>query len=181
MLFVLNFLEGSIITLGAGLSLPATKMNFTAALIVLIAADIVSDLIYYSLGRSSKAILQSKYARYVGINHRRLAVVRGYYDKHGKVTLFFAKMSDVLAMPAIVLAGVTDMKTTTFVSLSVLTSIIKGILLFTAGYLLSDSVSRQGIESVVHLASGLCVLIITVLMFRYFYEKIKNDEPKNKK
>ncbi len=181
MLFVLNFLEGSIITLGAGLSLPATGLNFSVALTVLMIADIVSDITYYLIGRSSSAVLESKYAKYVGINHHRLAVVKGYYDKHGKVTLFFAKMSDVLAMPAIVLAGVSEMRLPTFLTMSIATSILKGVTLFTAGYLLSDSVSTQGVESVVHLISGLCVLVVTILMFKYFYEKIKNDGQKTNK
>lgn len=177
-LFVLNFVEGSVITLGAGLSATAAGLNYFIALSVLIATDIISDIIYYSLGRFSNRIFESKYAKLVGVTKRRLGLVKGYYDRHGKSTLFFAKMSDVLAMPAIILAGVIKMPISTFLAVSIITSIIKGVALFTAGYLLSSSISRQGIVEIMHLMSGVCILIVTILMFRYFYVRIKTDGTK---
>lgn len=174
-LFVLNFLEGSIITLGAGLSASTTGLNYPIALSVLIVADIISDIFYYSLGRFSNRIFETKYVKLVGVNKRRLGLVKGYYDRHGKVTLFFAKMSDILAMPAIILAGVIKMPISTFLTVSIFTSVVKGVALFTAGYLLSSSISLHGITEMMHVVSGVCILIITILMFRYFYVRIKND------
>lgn len=180
-LFVLNFVEGSVVTLGAGLSMHTTGLNYSVALIVLVIADIVSDMFYYSLGRFSGHIFESKYANLIGINNYRLGLVKGYYNRHGKVTLFIAKMSDILAMPAIVLAGVIKMRLSTFLPVSIATSIIKGVMLFTAGYLLSSSVGKQVAVSIMHLLSGICILIITVLIFRYFYVRIKDDGTKNNK
>jgi membrane protein DedA with SNARE-associated domain len=177
-LFVLNFLEGSVITLGAGLSTAATGLNYSIALSVLIAADIISDIFYYSLGRFSNRIIDSKYAKFVGVTERRLGMVRGYYDRHGKSTLFFAKMSDVLAMPAIILAGVIKMPMSTFLAVSIITSIVKGVALFSAGFLLSSSISHHSIIEIMHLISGVCILIVTILMFRYFYVRIKTDGTK---
>lgn len=177
-LFVLNFLEGSIITLGAGLSASATGLNYPLALSVLIVADIVSDIFYYSLGRFSSRIFETKFARIVGVNKRRLGLVKGYYERHGKITLFFAKMSDVLAMPAIILAGVIKMPIGTFLGVSIVTSVVKGVALFTAGYLLSSSISLHGITEMMHVVSGVSILIITILMFRYFYVKINTDGTK---
>lgn len=180
-LFVLNFVEGSVITLGAGLSLPVTGLNYIAALCVLIAADIISDIVYYLLGRFSSRIFESKYAKIVGVTEHRLRLVKGYYDRHGKTTLFFAKMSDVLAMPAIILAGAIKMRIATFLTVSIITSVAKAVMLFTAGYLLSNSISQQGIVEIMHLMSGACILIITILLFRYFYVKINTDGTKNNK
>lgn len=161
--------------------MPVTRLNFLVALCVLIAADITSDIVYYSLGRFSSHIFESHYAKVIGVTERRLNLVKGYYDRHGKITLFFAKMSDVLAMPAIILAGVIKMRIATFLTVSIITSIVKAVMLFTAGYLLSSSVSQQGIVEIMHLMSGACILIITILLFRYFYAKINTDGTKNDK
>lgn len=90
-------------------------------------------------------------------------------------------MSDVLAMPAIMLAGVIRMRLATFLTVSILSSVVKGILLFTAGYLLSSSISQQGIVQMMRLLSGACILTITILLFRYFYVKINGDGTKNEK
>ena len=177
-LFILNFLEGSIITLGAGLSASATGLNYPIALSVLIAADIISDIFYYLLGRFSNRIFETKFARLVGVNKRWLGLVKGYYDRHGKFTLFFAKMSDILAMPAIILAGVIKMPISTFLRVSIFTSVVKAVALFTAGYLLSSSISLHSMTEIIHLISGICILMVTILMFRYFYVRIKTDGTK---
>lgn len=180
-LFVLNFVEGSVITLGAGLSLPVTGLNYSIALCVLIVADIVSDIAYYLLGRFTGHVFESKFARFIGVSKYRLDLVGAYYDRHGKITLFFAKMSDVLAMPAIILAGVIRMRLDTFLIVSATSSIIKALILFTAGYLLSSSNSGESIVKIMHLTSGVCILIVAILMFRYFYVRIKNDGTKKNK
>lgn len=180
-LFFLSFLEGSVITLGAGLSAQTTNLDYRLALLTLITADIVSDLFYYSLGRFGGGILHTKYARIIGVTERRLDLVESYYSKHGKITLFFAKMSDLLAMPAVIIAGAIKMKLRDYIAVSFVTSILKAVLLFSAGYLLGNSLGRHGLVLIQNLLSGLFILILTIFIFRYFYVKIKQDKARRRR
>ncbi len=180
-LFFLNFLEGSVITLGAGLSAQATHLDYCLALLTLITADIVSDLFYYGLGRFGGGILHTKYARIIGVTEHHLDLVESYYSKHGKITLFFAKMSDLLAMPAVIIAGAIKMKLRDYIAVSVVTSILKAVLLFSAGYLLGNSLGRNGLVLIQNMLSGLFILILTIFIFRYFYVKIRQDKALKRK
>jgi membrane protein DedA with SNARE-associated domain len=118
-------------------------------------------------------ILNSRKLRLFGVSDKRLNMVKHYYSEHGKFTLFFAKMSDVLAMPAILLAGFIKMDFKVFMVVSVSTSILKGSLLFGAGFLLSYGYHEIPALQLLYAMAGLSVLALAIVVFRYNYLKIR--------
>ena len=176
LLFILNFFEGSIVTLGAGLSTQIVGIDIRAALAVLIVSDVVSDVFYYYVGRAGGRVFHSRYAKLIGVTPRRLAMVEKYYVSHGTATLVFAKLSDILAMPGVLIAGAVRMKLRVFFTISVVCSIIKGVILYFGGLLISQGVIGISTQLFVSVFYGLMLVIVGILICTYFYKKISEQK-----
>jgi membrane protein DedA with SNARE-associated domain len=132
-IFLLNIIEGSIVTVGAGVAIRNSEIQFWITYLVIVSADVISDFLYYYIGRKSNGIFESPYLRFVGVTPLRLKKVTSFYDKHGVKTLITAKLSYFFAVPAIVLAGSTNMNSKKFAIMSVCTAAVKGLLLLIGG------------------------------------------------
>ena len=84
-------------------------------------------------------------------------------------------MSDVLAVPAVVLAGITRMPFGLFISVSVATSILKSIVIVTAGYLISKGTDTTDANFVVYGFGGVFLVVLIVVFARFFYAEVKKS------
>ncbi len=170
-IFLLNIIEGSIITVGAGMAIRNSEINFWITYFVIVSADVMSDFLYYYLGHKSKRLLESPYLRLVGITPKRLKKVASFYKKHGIKALIVAKFSDVFAVPAIVLAGSTNMSRRKFAVMSVGTATVKGLMLLAGGYFIGLSFAND-FRFVSELLSGSILILVSVFVSIAAYKRI---------
>ena len=171
-LFILGFIEGSVVTVGVGLTAPLLGMDVWISLVILIVADILSDLAYYFLGRTGSKYVHGRYAKYIGITSQRMSRVEEYYRKHGAVTVVFAKFSDILAAPGIIIAGAVGMRLRTFALISIGCSLCKTPILYFGGVFISLGLFSIGAPLLLAIISGIALLSLGVTLLIYFYRKI---------
>lgn len=171
--FLLNLFGGGIVTFGVGAALHGLSLNLVAAYIAIICADTVSDIFYYCLGRFASGALQNKIIKPGSKAAHRFAMVEQYFEKHGATTVFLGKMSDVLAIPAVMLAGIVKMSFAKFLVICTLTTLVKTALILAAGYLIGRSMDTTDAHFAFFGVAGLFLLALVVVMARYFYAAVR--------
>jgi membrane protein DedA with SNARE-associated domain len=91
-LFPFAVFEGPIIGVIAGFLAAAGKMNVLGVFLVLIAGDMVGDVMYYGLGRWGGRTIVVRYGRYIGITPAKMQAAERYQDsKSFTALLLFGK------------------------------------------------------------------------------------------
>lgn len=170
--FFLNLFGGGIATFGVGLALRTASLNFFGVFVAIILADTLSDVFYYCVGRFASHALQNKFIKQSGKGHARFSAVESYFEQHGKSTVFLAKMSDVLAIPAVVLAGAVKMPFPIYLLICSATTVFKTALILGAGYLLSRSADPTDAHFVLYGISGLFLVVLVIVLMRFIYKEI---------
>lgn len=168
-LFGLNILEGSVITMVAGFIARVGQLHFVIALCVMILGDIVSDIGYFYIGRHAQKLRPTWLGKLVGLQSSMLDKFEVLYKKHGTKAIVIAKLTDGLAVSAILLAGYTRMTLRRFVGISVPTAIGKALILFIIGYEFGAAIgaAEKAIRSISTASVLLALFILTSLLFRH--------------
>jgi len=102
----LVILEGPVATL---LGASAAAMGFMRPVPVFLtaaSANLVSDALWYQLGRLGKAEWMVSHARWLGLRPARVEMMQRKIRRNGVRMLFLAKLTLVFSVPALVAAGV---------------------------------------------------------------------------
>ena len=159
-LFPALIVEGPIITvLAAFLASPGggSILHIVPVFWIVVAADIIGDAFYYSLGRWGR-----RWRKMVGISEEKLNKVERYFENHGPKTLAVAKISHGLGWITMVGAGSARMPFGKFMAVSSLISIPKSLLLLALGYYYGKSYEALG-----QYMNSTALMITSVLLFAF--------------
>ena len=165
--------EGPILTfISAFMSSPAggSVFNITIVFILVLLADVVGDIMYYSIGRWGGANMIKKFGTRMGVTDARIEYVKEYYRKHGKKTLAVAKISHGLGWPTMMIAGAIRVPFAPFLMFTTIVSILKSVLFVAIGYyygesytLLSDYISLGGFIITTIVIVVIIAIIVSIL------------------
>src|SRR4051812_44105505 len=91
-LFPIAALEGPIITIIAALLASQGYFNIFAVYFVVVASDLVGDVLYYALGRWGQPLLV-RWGKYIRLNHEQLRALEERFRTSGGRTLLFGKFT----------------------------------------------------------------------------------------
>ncbi len=132
-LFPIAVLEGPIIAVIAGFLITTGHLKFLPVFLIVLAGDIVGDVLYYTIGRYGGRPFIRRWGHYIGLHAERLASVEDHFHKHPKKTLFFGKTQSWGSL-ILVAAGVSHMPLGLFAWVNLVSSIPKTILFISLGY-----------------------------------------------
>jgi membrane protein DedA with SNARE-associated domain len=131
-LFVLVIVEGFFSTIAGGALSAQGVLNIGIACIVVIAADMTSDFLYYTFG---KKISKTPVAKFVGLSATQVVKVEKLFTRYGAAeTIILAKLSSYLAVPVIVAAGAIHMPKRKFYGYCFVAGTVKAAVLLFIGY-----------------------------------------------
>ncbi len=158
-LYILVIIEGFFSTIAGGALSAQGIMNIFVVCLVVIAADITGDILYYTFG---KKISKTPFGKFVGLSPKQIIKVEKLFTRFGAAeTIILAKLSSYLAIPVIVAAGAIHMPKRKFYGYCLIAGTLKAVVLVLIGYYFGKE-----IHNVVHsVIIGSIALSIAIVMY----------------
>lgn len=131
-IFPLAIAEGPLTTVLGGVLVSLGCLDFAPVLAIVIAGDIIADIVYYFLGRSGRDIIHK--IKFIKIPEERIKHLEDHYINHPWKTMIVGKLSYGLGAIFLVASGAARMPFRKFMELIASLTIIKSSLLLLAGY-----------------------------------------------
>lgn len=128
--------------LGAGALAGTGRMNLGAALLLALAATLVSDVIWYEIGRRRGAKVLNFLCRISLEPDSCVRRTEGIFSKHGAKSLLVSKFVPGLNTVAPPLAGIFHMRLPRFLLFDTLGALVWAGSFLGAGYIFSDQIER---------------------------------------
>ena len=170
--------EGPAITIVAGAMVAAGQLNPVTAFLLLVAADLVGDGAYYSLGRFGHAPLIKRIGRWLALTPERLAPMEKQFHKNDWKLLLIGK-TQALGSLVLYFAGASRMDFKRFMGLNLAATAPKVFIFELAGYFLGRSLFHTNhyinIVTLSFFGIGLLLLFFYWLVRRHIRNSISDD------
>jgi len=169
-LFPIAIFEGPIISVIAGLLIALKYMDFYVAFPVLVAGDLVGDLLLYALGHWGKKKFAAKWGRYIGINNARLAKIEKHFEKNAGKTLLLGKVFHGIGGVFLFAAGAVNVPFPKFMWFNFLGTVPKSLILISVGFYFGYALAT--IKSILELVGVFVVgtAAVAILAWLYFHK-----------
>lgn len=168
----LAVIEGPIVTILAAGVAGAIGVALWQITLVVIAADLVGDLIFYGIGRAGPTLLPRRFRAQV--QGPRSAALRAQFAARGGRILLIGKLTHSLGAVVLVAAGAARMNVAAFLGWNLIATIPKSIALVALGYWAGQTYARA--EAWL-LRAGLLGAAVMVVIFVLWLLKRKTPCP----
>jgi membrane protein DedA with SNARE-associated domain/rhodanese-related sulfurtransferase len=156
------------VLLTAGTLVATHKLSGPVSLLCVLAACVLSDSVWYLLGRRYGNTIIKLLCRFSFESQTCVSKTEGYFQKRGPATLLFAKFVPGLSTVAPPIAGQTGMRYMRFLGYDIVGSTIWGTSYLLAGYFFGDVAqkSQRFFGILGHFAVAIFVAAVLGLMLR---------------
>lgn len=134
-LFPLACIEGPILGFIAGTLVALGYFNPWIVFGVLVAGDVVPDVIYYCIGRfGERRSLIRRYAQKIGVSPEHFESIHSLWHNHTGTSMVFSKLAYGLSTPFLISAGIVGLNFTRFIRYSLPISVAQYAVLMGLGY-----------------------------------------------
>ncbi len=133
-LFPIMVFEGPIVTIIAGFLISLGVMSWPITYIIIVAGDLVGDLMFYYIGKIGRLKWIRRWGKYIGLNENRVEKVEKFFREHPAKTLLFGKLSHVVGAPVIIAAGLAKMPVLNFLWWNLLGTLPKSFAILIVGF-----------------------------------------------
>lgn len=176
-LFPLVAIEGPIVTIIAGFLVHIRILNFYTAYIVIVLADVTGDILWYSVGRFGRGIIE-RFGHLIGISEKKLQGIDKHFGENGHKTVFFSKLFLGLEFAFLIGAGMSKFDFKRYVLYILLPTLPKSLIFILIGYFSGgayvylDSLLKNIFLSVFIVLIG--VLIFYFVVYRFIMGKFSS-------
>lgn len=175
-LFFLALFEGPIITIIAGFFSSLGFMNFFTVYVVIVAGDLIGDIMHYSFGRFGGRKFIDRWGRYIGVGENQVESLSKQFEKRGDKLLFIGKMLHGVGGAFLVAAGLIKMNFGKFVFANLLATFIKSLILLLIGFYFGHAFeSLNSYLEKISLISFALIFFSAIIYFLYFRKKSDNQ------
>lgn len=169
-LFPLACLEGPILGFITGSLIPLGYFHPLPLLLVLVAADVIPDMLYYSAGRFGKrANLIERVGRKVGLTPERFGMLERLWHVHTVKSMLITKFSYGLSTPLLITAGLVHLPFRRFVVLSAALALLQYSVLVALGYFFGQYFAQ--VEGTLVRVQLLIAAAVVVFVGYYFFTR----------
>jgi membrane protein DedA with SNARE-associated domain len=160
-LLPIAILEGPAITVVAGAMVAAGQLNGPVAFVLLVAADLVGDAVYYGLGRFGHAPVVHRIGAWLSLTPERLQPLEQRFRDNDWKLLMIGK-TQALGSLILYFAGASRVNFARFMGLNIVGTLPKVLIFLAAGYFLGQSLLRsdKSIDLVTLVFFGLALLVL---------------------
>ena len=165
-------LEGPIVTVIAAWLATRGFFPLWALALVVIAADLIGDLLFYALGRWGRGVLPPRLLDRFGLGAARLDALAAHFEVKGGRTLLFGKFTHSIGFAVLVAAGAGRMKLGQFLFFNLLGTVPKSLFFVALGYGFGAAYAR--IDHWISRASLVMLAVIVAFAASWFlYRKAR--------
>lgn len=133
-LFPLMVVGGPVVQVLSGSLVAAKILNFLITFLIVLAADLTGDSIYYVIGRFGGLKFIRRYGQYFGLDANRVTAIENHFSNHGGRTLILGKITQAFGAIVLVSAGVAKMPYLQFLFYNLVATVLKSLFLLLVGY-----------------------------------------------
>jgi len=175
-MFIIMLVEGPIITYVASFAASLGIFNIFIVVILSILGDVIGDIILFFIGRISK---EANIERYVhkSMNMTRMDKLKMYLDENPGKAITVIKLTPLLPIPGLILAGASNIKFKKFIIYSVVVSLIYCLSMAVLGFYsgVAFLTIAKYVKYAEYLVGGTVLLIILVFyIIKFISKKISN-------
>ena len=177
-LFPIAVFEGPAATMLAGALVATGQLDAYTTFAVLVAADLVGDAVYYSLGRWGHNHLIEQIGQRLGLTHDKLQPLEVRFKKHDWKLLLVGK-TQALGSLVLYFAGAIRMPFLRFMAWNLLATFPKTALFEAAGYFLGQTIlrSRKTMDEITLVTFGVALLLLALYwLSKRYVEKELSDQ-----
>jgi membrane protein DedA with SNARE-associated domain len=176
-LFPVMIIEGPIITITVSFLVSTGILHISVVVIYIFAVlgNLISDVVYYVIGRVGRERFIKKYGGYIGLHEERIRYIESHYKEHLLKTVLVAKITEAAIVPALVAAGIAKADFYKFVTLSLAIELVKVFVFIFIGYNFGKLYVMIGLSLKDAMwAYGITICIFAILFV--MYKKLKAKE-----
>jgi len=140
--FPLVVVEGPLVTIVAGFLSSLGLFNFLLVYVIVVVADLTGDILYYCAGRWWLAGIFQKTLTFFGISLSKVGRIGKALKKNRGKVLFFGKLSHVIGVIILFVAGHVEVPFSDFLWYNFLATLPKSLVLLLVGYYFGSAVSN---------------------------------------
>lgn len=167
-LFPIAVLEGPAVTMVAGGLVASGQFDGVTVALMLIAADLIGDALYYSLGRWGHTPFLERLETILGLTHERFRPLEDGFRRHDWKLLLIGKTQPFGSL-ILYFAGATRMPVGRFVLLNLLATAPKVLFFEGVGYFVGSSITR----SMRYLDYGAVAMLALAGIGLYAYHRVR--------
>lgn len=142
LLLPLAILEGPVVSVLAGWFSAIGLFDVRAAFAVMLAGDLLGDLLFYLMGRRGIAFMSRGWRRRLGLSAARVGAMVRHFRDHGFKTLVIAKLTHAAGAAALVAAGAARMPLLPFVLANIVAAVPKVAALMALGWVFGAAIDQ---------------------------------------
>ena len=158
----------------AGFVAARGDLNFVGVILVGTAGSVVGALPWYyagaKLGTERMKRLAGRWGHWLTLSPEDVDKARSWFDRHGRVAVFFGRLVPAVRTLISVPAGIVGMPMTLFLIYSTLGSLIWTALLALAGFLLESQYEKVQ-EYLNPVSTGVVVLMVLYYLYRLIRQR----------
>ncbi len=171
-LFPLIVVEGPIVSITAGFLSSINILNIFIVYPVVVMADLIGDIFYYSIGRWGGKRFLHKYGKFFRLNERIIDKLEAHFKKHTKKTIIIGKISHAFGAPILVSAGIARVRIYEIFWSNFVVTIPKYLILLSIGYYFGQAYVSFD-KYLDYLSLVIVVIGIIALLIYYIYRNHK--------
>lgn len=183
-LFPLVVVEGPLVTILAGFLASLHVFNVFLAYIIVVAADLTGDILYYCAGRWWLNKAFNRTLSFFSISASRVDKIEQALKKNRGKVLFFGKLSHVVGVVVLFAAGHAEVPLADYLWYNFLATLPKSLVLLLVGYYFGSSISnfnRYLDFTVLGLVAFTAIFLAAYFVIVYFSTKEIGELEKNDK
>ncbi len=173
-MFIAMAIEGQIATMAAAFGVALGYFNLLTVFGLAVSADLMTDIIYYSIGNFGKSSFVQKVIHRFKLSNNRIEKIKGLVQKHPVKTLTALKLTPFLSTPGLIIVGYSGMAFRKFIAISLLVIIPKSIVFMLLGYYFSvpyfNMVAYFHDNRIIAITIAIAIFLVYVL-----YQKITKE------
>lgn len=173
-LFVFGFIEGPIVTIVAGFLVALGFMDFVPTYLVLIAANLFGDILFYSVGRFWFDAAYKTFFSFFRIKMDTIEKIKGSILRNRGKTIILGKITHIGSL-VLVASGLAKIPFSEFISTCFLVELPKALVLISIGYYFGHSVTSLN-RAIDYTAIGFLVFTVVFIGIYFLVGRFSEKE-----
>lgn len=172
LVFILMVIEGPIVTYVAAIASSFGFFDIWVIFFLSLFGNLLPDMLFYSIGRYSRGgRIERSLSNYFGLTNHRIKKIEENLKKHAGKTIFIVKITPILPIPGLILAGFAKISLRKFIVIDFLFNFVAAIIFVALGFY--SGITVNNISKYLKIGEIIIpALIILVVAVYFLFKKV---------
>lgn len=174
-LFPVAFFEGPTVAVIAGFMVAIGFMSFIPSYLILISANILGDIVYYSIGYLLPRRKLDKVLLFFRIKEEKIKAAEAMFIRNKRRAIIFGKVAHAIGSVFLITAGTLRIPLVEYLKIGTLIEFPKAFIFLMIGYYFGRSVTNLG-RVVDYSIIGFIIMTVIFVVINHYMDKYTNEQ-----